>query len=142
MREFTDQVLTLKLQTTEVAPTSPTSFRNDLLEWQASHKKLLTHAHSDMNRQRFKLEFEVPEFARWHVKQALHKATPIIVKLKTLIEREMQAVVDREADYQQGKWEQPEKSFKIVERAVDWDVANLWRTLYAEEEKRERGVNS
>jgi hypothetical protein len=75
MREFTDRVLTLKERNKETT-TDQAALQEGLSQWQAEHKKLLGAAFSDMNRQRFRLEFEVPG---GHVKQVLNRATPIII---------------------------------------------------------------
>jgi hypothetical protein len=138
MREFTDRVLTLKERNKETT-TDQAALQEGLSQWQAEHKKLLGAAFSDMNRQRFRLEFEVPG---GHVKQVLNRATPIIMKLKTTVERQMQVVVDHQKDYLGGHWDQPKKSYEVVDDEVQGVVVNLWRTLYTDPEPGRKSVNS
>jgi hypothetical protein len=140
MREFTNQVLTLNEPMTGDGPHTDDEGMNQMLrrknlvQWQKNHGNSASQTMTEMSNQVWKLIDQVPDSAGTHTPGVVETVGFLMSQLKTTFDRQMQVVVDDGMIHRSGRWEQPGKSYSVVEQAVDKAIADLPRALFPDNE--------
>jgi hypothetical protein len=125
MRECTDRVLTLKGRDTQDDGPDGIFLQMTLHEWQSDYAVSANQVPYDTDDQIDPSVDALPESARENARNVASNVGPWLREVTKIVTRQIYVITDHLSDYLSDRWEQPEKSYYLVKRAVVDAIAFL-----------------